>query len=218
MMQTVFSNAAGILCLQELNFQAPLGTRVLCFAGTPLSLNTFIIQVPSFGTGCKIFPAKNQYAIKTVTVLWVTFPALKEPLPLGSVLPTELAAVELNFADWLTVVAADRVCFSLYRRWLRSLSWKQKFIRTGWFSTKLRLELQVTFQLTLQWRHWALQCLCSAAFPFHEGRPWRLWRWVVWAAVGCTCRKTSSFGLTSPGTAVKMMCTHPQTAVFSFSH
>lgn len=83
--QTVFSNTAGILRLRELNLQVPLDTQVLFFDGTQLSLNIFIIQVLSFGTGCKIFPEiqtnKKNQTMKTVTVLWVIFLALKEPLP-----------------------------------------------------------------------------------------------------------------------------------------
>lgn len=59
-MQTVFSNAAGILCLQELNLQVSLDTRVLLFDVTQLSLNISIVQVLSFGTGCKIFPGEKK--------------------------------------------------------------------------------------------------------------------------------------------------------------
>lgn len=84
-MQTVFSNTAGILRLRELNLQVPLDTQVLFFDGTQLSLNIFIIQVLSFGTRCKIFPEmqtnKKTQTMKTVTVLWVIFLALEEPLP-----------------------------------------------------------------------------------------------------------------------------------------
>ena len=77
-LQAVFSNAAGILRLQELNLQVPLDTQVLFFWWNTI---IFIIQVPSFGTGCKIFPVKKTQNIKTITVLRVTFLALKEPLP-----------------------------------------------------------------------------------------------------------------------------------------
>lgn len=46
------------------------------------------------------FPGKNaKQTRKALTIMLVTFLALKEPLPEGSVLPAELAAIELNFAD-----------------------------------------------------------------------------------------------------------------------